>query len=70
MAARIMLTVFRETFFAEGWGAMMQAFLHLTAIMPLAAMVMMGLVLGITQPITPMGLAMTRTPGSSRRFWM
>ena len=47
---------------------MMQAFLHLMDIMPFAPMVTIGLVLGITQPTTPMGFAMTLTPGSSRRF--
>lgn len=43
----------------------MMAFLHLMAAMLFMTTVMMGLVVGQMLPTTPMGFAMTRTPGSS-----
>ena len=51
-----------------GWGAMITELRALIAAMPLPMTVPVGFVLGMTQPMTPMGFARTRTPGSSGRM--
>ena len=56
-SAFISSTVFTPTFFARGCGQMMIALPHFIAQAELCMTVMTGFVVGVTEPITPMGLA-------------
>ena len=63
-------TVRRPTFLARGWGQMITALPHFREHMELCMGLITGLVVAVTQPTTPMGLATFMMPLTSSRSMM